>query len=53
MKVTWGEASKTFSANELAKGVNLAAEFLDNPFSEPFKAVENAVRRQQEYETQG
>lgn len=53
MKVTWGEASKTFSAIELAKGINLAAEFLDNPFSEPFKAVENAVRRQQEYETQG
>ena len=53
MKVSWGEASKTFSANELAKGVNLAAEFLDNPFGEPFKAVENAVRRQQEYETQG
>ena len=53
MKVTWGKASKTFSANELAKGVNLAAEFVDNPFSEPFKAVENAVRRQQEYETQG
>jgi lysophospholipase L1-like esterase len=53
MKVTWGETSKTFSANELAKGVNLAAEFLDNPFSEPVKAVENEVRRQQEYETQG
>ena len=53
MKVTWGEASKIFSANELAKGVNLAAEFLDNPFNEPFKAVENAVKRQQEYEMQG
>ena len=53
MKVTWGEASKTFLANELAKGVNLAAEFPDNPFSESFKAVENAVRRQQEYETLG
>ena len=51
MKVTWGEASKTFPANELAKGVNLAAEFPDNPFSTPFKAVEKAVRRQQEYET--
>ena len=51
MKVTWGEASKTFPANELAKGVNLAAEFPDNPFSESFKAVENAVRRQQEYES--
>ena len=52
-KVEWGEASKTFSVSELAKGVNLAAEFLDNPFSEPFKAVEYAARKQQEYETQG
>jgi len=53
VKVSWGKASKIFSANELARGVNLAAEFPDNPFSEPFKVVENAVRRQQEYETLG
>jgi lysophospholipase L1-like esterase len=52
-KVTWGKISKIFSANELARGINLAAEFLDNPFSGPFKAVENAVRRKQELETQG
>jgi hypothetical protein len=51
-KVTWGKASKTFSANELGQGINLAAEFLDNPFSEPFKEVENAVRRKQEFEAQ-
>src|SRR6185295_2891091 len=36
-KVTWGSESKEFSADELAKGINLAAEFLDNPFSGPFK----------------
>ena len=53
VKVTWGKSSKTFSATELAKGVNLAAEFLDNPFSEPFKAVESKVRRQQEDDAQG
>ncbi len=51
-KVTWGKASKTFTANELGQGINLAAEFLDNPFSGPFKAVETAVRRKQEFETQ-
>src|SRR5207253_882091 len=35
-KVTWAsadgkETSKQFSGDQLAKGVNLAAEFLDNP----------------------
>jgi lysophospholipase L1-like esterase len=52
-RVTWGKNSKVFSANELSRGINLAAEFLDNPFSGPFKAVENAVRSKQEFETQG
>ena len=45
-----GKLVKIFRAEELAKGVNLAAEFLDNPFSAPFKAVENAVSKQQQYE---
>lgn len=47
VKVTWGNASKEFAAADLAKGINLAAEFLDNPFSEPFKAVEDVIARQQ------
>ena len=38
---------------ELAKGINLAAEFLDNPFSGPFKEVEKAVSRQQQIEATG
>jgi lysophospholipase L1-like esterase len=50
-KVTWGTSSKEFSKDQLAKGINLAAEFLDNPFSEPFRKVEEAVRTQQNYET--
>ncbi len=50
-KVTWGSTSKEFSKDQLAKGINLAAEFLDNPFSEPFRKVEEAVRAQQGYET--
>ena len=53
LKVTWGKWSKIFGAQELARGVNLAAEFLDNPFSAPFKTVENAVSKQQQYEATG
>jgi lysophospholipase L1-like esterase len=54
VKVTWGDAaSKEFSAEQLAKGINLAAEFVaKNPFSEPFRQAEQAVRQQQNYETQ-
>ena len=50
LKVTWGNSFKIFRAEELAKGVNLAAEFLDNPFSAPFQAIEYAVSKQQQYE---
>jgi lysophospholipase L1-like esterase len=49
--VTWGETSKTYTAGELTKGVNLAADFETNPFSEAFKAVDEAVARKQAYET--
>jgi hypothetical protein len=49
--VTWGGASKEYAAADLAKGINLAADFGTNPFSEPFKKVEEAVRAQQEFET--
>src|SRR5262249_12794919 len=50
-KVTWGSESKTFSAEQLARGVNLAAEFLLNPFSEAFAKVDAAVAAKQAYET--
>ena len=50
-EVTWGSSSKHFSREQLAKGINLAAEFIENPFSAPFKQVEDAVREQQKYET--
>jgi len=50
-KVTWGSTSKEFSREQLEKGINLAAEFIDNPFSVPFKNVEGAIREQQNYET--
>ncbi len=51
LKVTWGETSKEFSKEQLESGINLAAEFLDNPFSAPFKEVEKTVHEQQSYET--
>jgi hypothetical protein len=53
VEVRWGKWSKIFDAEELANGVNLSAEFLDNPFSGPFKAVESAVSKQQQYEATG
>ena len=51
LKVTWGKTTKTFDAGQLAKGINLAAEFLDNPFVEPFRQAGQAIRQQQSYET--
>jgi lysophospholipase L1-like esterase len=50
-KVTWGSESKVYSASDLAKGVNLAADFEVNPFSEAFKKVDDAVAAKQAYET--
>lgn len=50
LAVTWGEATKTFDAAQLEKGINLAAEFLDNPFSKPFMNVEREVADQQAFE---
>lgn len=50
-KVVWGTASKEFTSEQLASGVNLAAEFPDNPFSEPFRQVEGKIRAQQNFET--
>jgi hypothetical protein len=43
--------TKTFDGAAAAKGINLAAEFLDNPFCAPFLRVEEAVKAQQNYET--
>jgi lysophospholipase L1-like esterase len=48
--VTWGAASKEFSAAQLARGINLAAEFPDNPFCEPFARVEEQILQQQKVE---
>lgn len=50
-RVTWGGKSKDFTAAALASGVNLAAEFPDNPTTPTFAAVWKAVGEKQAYET--
>jgi hypothetical protein len=39
IRVTWGKTSREYPAADLAKGINLASDFLDNPFCEPFQKV--------------
>jgi lysophospholipase L1-like esterase len=46
-KVTWGGESHEFSVDDLDKGVNLATEFINNPFREQFFRVHQAVQMQQ------
>ena len=50
-KVTWGDFSHDYTAAELKNGVNLAADFPVNPFSEAFKNVDEAVAKKQAFET--
>ena len=50
-KIVWDEKSKSFTREQLANGINLAAEFLDNPFSKAFARVDGVVARKQQYET--
>jgi len=50
-RVMWGDATNTYEAAALRKGVNLAADFAVNPFSEPFKRVDEAVLKKQAFET--
>jgi hypothetical protein len=42
-KITWGSKSKEFDSSTLAKGINLAAEFMDNPFSSSFAKIFTAL----------
>ncbi len=49
--VTWGSESKTYDAEQLHNGINLAAEFHDNPLITPFKKIQDAVKAKQTYET--
>ncbi len=49
--VTWGHETREYSAAQLAVGVNLAADFAVNPFSDAFAKVDAAVYNKQNYET--
>ena len=49
-KVTWGQTAQTYTAKQLAKGVNLAADFEVNPFSEAFMKAEGAVGGKEGFE---
>ena len=49
--VTFGATTKTFTKEQLNAGINLAAEFLDNPFVAPFNRVLGEVAQKQSYET--
>src|ERR1051325_8456425 len=44
-------ASQTFTSDQLARGLNLADAFPNNPFSEAFARVDAAVSAKQAYET--
>jgi lysophospholipase L1-like esterase len=50
-KIVWGNTSHTYTAAQLAEGVNLAADFIENPFTDAFKKVDEAVAAKQAYET--
>ena len=50
-KVTWGNQTKTFPKADLEKGINLSAEFLDNPFGEAFRKLDGAVGQKEQFET--
>ena len=49
-KITWGTTTKEFAAADLAKGINLASEFLANPFVVQFQKVDTAVKMQEAQE---
>ena len=51
-RVTWGDKTHKFSAEQLAEGINLAKEFPENPFGPAFRRVDEAVARKQAYETE-
>jgi len=49
--VTWGGEKRIYANAQLAAGVNLAADFEVNPFTEAYAKVDNAVFLKQSYET--
>ncbi|MEO7677084.1 MAG: GDSL-type esterase/lipase family protein, partial [Verrucomicrobiota bacterium] len=50
-KITWGDDTKSYTAEQLGRGVNLANDFSKNPFSAAFANVDEAVAKKQAFET--
>lgn len=50
-RVTWGKETKEFTKEQLASGINLAAEFNQTPFDSAFSAFSGAVGKKQSHET--
>ena len=50
-RVSWGDQSKTFTREQLSNGINLAAEFVLNPFSTRFALIDAAVSAKQDFES--
>jgi lysophospholipase L1-like esterase len=50
-RVTWGTETRTYTAQQLVKGINLANDFATNPFSAAFGKVDAAVAAKQAFET--
>lgn len=50
-QVIWGDVTNIYTAAQLDNGVNLAQDFVKNPFSDAFAKVDDAVKAKQSYET--
>lgn len=46
----WGNFKKTFSRQDLEKGINLSEAFPDNPFAGQFEQLRTAVSKKQNFE---
>jgi lysophospholipase L1-like esterase len=49
--VKWGDAEKKFTREQLAAGINLAAEFSTTPFDGAFQKLLEAIEAKQAFET--
>ena len=50
-QIVWGSTTNVYTGAQLTDGVNLAADFVENPFSDAFKKVDEAVAAKQAFET--
>ncbi|MEC9148400.1 MAG: SGNH/GDSL hydrolase family protein [Planctomycetota bacterium] len=50
-RVHWGEHVREYTTEQLSDGINLAADYVENPFCDAFDRVFDAVGKKQAYET--